>query len=570
MILYIIPCEACVIMRALGGLKIMKNISISKLIRSKLLHAWRLVTLAVASFAISFIPMGASALPSTTRATNDTLHWGNCAPPPPGLPDAGQQCATLSVPLNYQSPSGRHISVAVSRVHAADPTKRRGVLFTNPGGPGGSGLDLPRVMTILLTQNVLDEYDIIGFDPRGVGASTPVTCGMTADQANQAFVPLTQNNSFTDTATFAKKVADSCASHSGDLLPYITTNNTARDMDQIRSALGESKISYLGYSYGTYLGAVYSSLFAAHTDRIVLDSNVSPTAVWRLQFRSWGFGGAIRFPDFASYAANNDATYHLGGTQDQITQKYYALLGKVSAHPITLPDGTVIDGPMFRELTFGLLYNDADFPGLAGAWRYIDGQVVPLQAVERAIKNSAMTPQTVSASVPADNAAAAGLAVVCDDVAWSHSVPQYQQELNFDKTIFPMFGELGSNIYPCAFWHNQPVEPLTNISSVGASNILMIQNIRDLATPYIGALDMHLRLGNRSHLVSVDQGGHAVSYLMLNACANDSTTAFLADGTLPVHDKWCPAESMPSARSFGIQNSAHDAAADVIRRQMGM
>lgn len=209
-----------------------------------------------------------------------TIAWqASCA----GLdPDATarQQCGTLQVPLNYQNPNGQKITVAVSRVPAADPSHRRGVLFLNPGGPGGPGLDLPTQFATLMPQSVLNQYDLVGFDPRGVGQSTPVSCGLTKSQATQALVPLTQNNNFADTTAFMEQVADKCAATSGSVLPYITTNNTARDMDQIRQALGEQKISYFAYSYGTYLGTVYASLFPQQTDRFVLDSNVDANWVW--------------------------------------------------------------------------------------------------------------------------------------------------------------------------------------------------------------------------------------------------------------------------------------------------
>ncbi|HSW81621.1 MAG TPA: alpha/beta hydrolase [Candidatus Saccharimonas sp.] len=468
----------------------------------------------------------------SAHAATQKLMWHSCPPSPQGLPDAGMECTSMNVPLNYQQPNGKQITVAVSRIKATDPTKRHGVLFTNPGGPGGAGLDLPRAFKILMPQSIFDEYDVIGIDPRFIGESTPITCGLSAQDATQAFVPLEQNSNFASTSAFMKKVADGCAANAGDKLPYATTANTARDFDMVRQALGEQKISYFGYSYGTYLGAVYSSLFPNNTDRIVLDSSVDPGEVWRQQFRSWGPAGELRFPDFLKFAAANDATYHLGNTQGKVRQTYFGLMNKVNQSPVTLADGTVLNGPMFQEVTFGGLYNDNQFNGLAALWQFLNGNTGP------SVKNQMLQPSDAAV----DNEAAGGLAIACDDVAWSTSPAQYQLEYNLDSKLFPSFGALGSNIWPCAFWHNSPAEPPVAISSHGPTNILMLQNLRDPATSYWGALGMHAALGSRSRMVSVDQGGHTVAYLQPNACGTAAATDYLVSGTLPTTDKFCPAQ----------------------------
>lgn len=165
---------------------------------------------------------------STNTASAD---WGACPPPPAGLPDGGQECASLSLPLDYRHPNGQKISVSISRIKATS-SDRRGVLLLNPGGPGGAGLDLPRLFALLLPQNVLNKYDLIGFDPRFIGTSSPLTCGLTPRQVDQVFVPLAQPGGFADTAALVKSAANACASHSNGVLPFATTANTARDMVQ--------------------------------------------------------------------------------------------------------------------------------------------------------------------------------------------------------------------------------------------------------------------------------------------------------------------------------------------------
>lgn len=489
---------------------------------------------------------------ATPPKTTLPIQWGACPAPPPGIPDAGQQCASLRVPLDYAHPNSKKIAVSVSRVVAAQPSQRRGVLLMNPGGTGGPGLDLPRVATVILPQSVLNKYDIIGFDPRGVGTSTPLTCGLSNTEADQALPTLTQQNSFNATAAFAQHVAQACGDSNGSSLAYFNTANTARDMDQIRQALGESKINYLAWSYGTYLGAAYASLFPASVDRFVLDSNVNPAWTWRQQFRSFGLGGSIRFPDFLSWAAANNGTYHLGATQDAVRQTYANLLAKLKQAPLTFPDGTVFNDAYFREFSFFSISDpDTTFPDLASVWQAVnENQPLDLQVAPTD-----------------DNPAASGLAVVCNDASWTRNLSQYQAELNADITNYPDFGEIGSNVWPCAFWPNIiPSQPPVTISSRGPTQILLVQNRRDPVTPYIGGLGMHQALGNRSRLLSVDApAGHGISYLANIACADDTVTAYLADGTLPEADISCKETAATTAVTAASPHRSR-AAEDLLRR----
>ena len=531
-----------------------------------------------------------SIMPLRAQAgTAPAVQWNvPCDPPSGVLQDHGQVCALLSVPLDYRNPADKQITVAVSMIKAADPSQRRGVLLLNSGGPGGPGLDMPRVMYALLqntpAQAVLDKYDLIGFDPRFVGHSTPATCGLTSQQAVQALVPLEQNHSFEATVAYSRQVASGCIQHIGaDTVPFATTANTARDMDAIRQALGEDTISYFAWSYGSYLGAVYASLYPDRTDRIVIDSNVDPNWLWRTMFREWGPGGTTRFADFANWAAANDATYHFGSTSDQVTAHYFQLYRNADAHPFpyqdALPDGTLVNGPMFRELTFGGLANDADFAGIAALWN-LATEATGNAAASRTVTTAAVAgtnatstsavpptnpgsqPVAVLPPKPADNLAASAIAVVCDDIEWSHSVSLYQKEYESDSEQFPLFGALGSNIWPCAFWPNAPVEPPVQITSSGPQNILMLQNLRDPNTPYSGALQMHQALGERSRLVSVDGGGHAIYGFSTNTCVTGAATSYLSDGVFPDTDVFCPAEPSASA----AQNIARGQSRRAVRR----
>ena len=468
------------------------------------------------------------------------IQWHECRPLPPESPPL--ECGTLAVPLDYRAQHGETINIEISRLKATRPELRRGILLTNIGGPGGAGLELPLILASGLAPAVLERYDIIGIDPRFVGTSTPLTCGLSEQEATQTTPPLEQPGGFEATAAFMKEVAESCEATSKRFLPFVTTANTARDLDRIRAALGEAKASYLAYSYGTELGAVYASLFPDRTDRIVLDSNVNPNWVWREQFRSWGPAAEIRFGDFAAFAAAHDETYHLGSTPAEVREMFFKLLAKLEEDPQVIGD-LVLNGPMFRVQTLAGLYFDGNFPGLAELWQQINEG--PSNVTRLPLSRSAAAP----IEVPVDNPAVSGLAILCDDVAWSRNVERYRREWENDRRKYPMFGTLGSNIWACAFWPNNPIEPPVTIHSSGPQNILLLQNLRDPVTPLEGGYGMRKALGDRARLITVDQGGHtAYALFPVNACVNDAANAYLAYGTFPSTDQFCPAESSNTAQ----------------------
>jgi pimeloyl-ACP methyl ester carboxylesterase len=489
--------------------------------------------------------IGALPITSATHAQEapSQIHWHECPPLPAEAPVL--ECGTLAVPLDYRAPHGETISIEISRLKARRPELRRGVLFTNPGGPGGAGITLPITLAAGLAPAVLERYDIIGIDPRFVGASTPLTCGLNGQEADQTTPPLEQPGGFAATAAFMKKTAEACGATSKRFLPFVTTANTARDFDSIRAALGEEKISYLGYSYGTYLGAVYASLFPHRTDRFVLDSNVHPGSVWREQFRTWGPAGEVRFTDFAEFAAAHDDKYHLGGTPAEVRETFLELVGKLDENPHVIGDD-VLNGAMFRVYTLSGLYFDANFPSLAELWQQLDEAPSSLTQLPFARTVSSL------ADPPVDNTAMSGLAILCDDIAWSRDVERYRREWNADRAAYPLFGTLGSNIWACAFWPTSPIESPITISAVGPQNILLLQNLRDPVTPHAGGVGMRKALGHRARLITVDQGGHtAYGLVPVNACVNDAANAYLAYGTFPATDQFCPAETsktqLPSA-----------------------
>jgi pimeloyl-ACP methyl ester carboxylesterase len=323
----------------------------------------------------------------------------------------------------------------------------------------------------------------------------------------------------------ARRIAESCARNGGPLIRNITTRNEARDIDEIRRALGERRLSYWGVSYGTYAGAVYATMFAKHTDRIVLDSSgdPDPRRVARGWANNFAVGAEDRFPDFAAWAAARDNVYGLGTTPAALRDTYLSLAAALDQAP--LPDLT---GNTLRAIMFNTLYGNDGFPVLA-------------QIMHAARTGAPLPALPIPPASQFQNLLAVQAATGCNDVSWPRSIGHYAEAVAQNRIAYPLTAGAPANIYPCAFWPYSPDEPATRISAHGPSNVLMVQNLRDPATPYSGALKMRGALGDRARLVTVDSGGHNAYLVNGNACGDRAVSAFLATGTRPGYDITCAA-----------------------------
>ncbi|GAA0582862.1 alpha/beta fold hydrolase [Kribbella sandramycini] len=491
------------------------------------------------SLGIALATLATATIPGTSQAEppprKDNLDWGACpADVSPGVPvPPGLQCATIDVPLDYRTPGGRTIEIAISRLPSTKPEQRRGILLTNPGGPS-SGLGYPATLVAAkLPQSVRDAYDVIGFDPRGIGRSTPVSCELTAEQQRYGNIPPYARSAadVTKRAGEVQQIAAQCAaSPTAGVMRHISTANTARDLDRIRAALGEPKASYLGASWGTHLGALFTTLFPERSDRVVLDSNLGAGGWDYPSERLWGQGVEDRFPDFAAYAAANHREYGLGRTPGQIKAKYFELAAKLDKKPVGELDGTI-----FRLLLFAYSYGPTQLAPLAQLWKAVDTDQ-PLPPIEGTA--------AVAKADGADNLVSGRYAMICNDSRWPTTVRAYQQKVAVDRVRYPLFGAAAANIQPCAFWAD-PTEPAVRITDEGPSNVLMVQNDRDPATPLAGAKALRKAFGDRAVMVTADQGGHGTYLFGRNQCANYPVTTFLTTGERPAHDYACSAAAAP-------------------------
>jgi pimeloyl-ACP methyl ester carboxylesterase len=488
-------------------------------------------------------PAVQASVPASTAASTSTIAWGACPALAKGATrDPREKCGAVKVPLDYRHPDGKSISVAVSRIATAKPGKRRGALLLNPGGPALEGLEMPGQLAPTLSASVLDQYDLIGFDPRGVGHSTPISCHLSDPSLSDLFPYPAADGSITANVALARTTAQQCASAVGADLQFFTSANTARDLDRIRQVLGEKKISYWGQSYGTYLGAVYRGLFPEHTDRMVLEGNVDPNKVWAKQSATWNKGMADRFPDAARLAAGNNDSLGLGTDVAKVTKAYLALADRLDRTPAPLPGSKVsLNGLTFRQVTYALLLHNETLPTLTQFWK----AAADLAAGRLSGQDSAVLGQVAAGSppepgVPADNQATMFLALTCGDVAWSHDVAKYTADTAADRKAWPLTAGMPGNIWPCAFWH-APVEAPVKVTSQGSRDVLLLQNRRDNATPWETGRGLRRTLGSRAGFVGVDNGGHYV-YHAGSTCADAATVAFLADGKLPATDVHCTAK----------------------------
>ncbi|WP_435604230.1 alpha/beta hydrolase [Streptomyces sp. bgisy130] len=466
--------------------------------------------------------------PGTNRPA---LTWRPCAEPG-GL--SGQECARLPVPLDYRDPDGPQIGLAVTRVRSERPAARRGTLLVIPGGPGGSGVQRLAAKGPALRKAMAGAYDLVSFDPRGVGGSTRASCEL--DPADRHLVTLRSwpgpDGEIDANVARARRVAEACRRHGGAVLRSFSTVNEARDIDRLRRALGEEKLSAWAYSYGTYVGAVYAQKFPRHTDRWVLDSSgdPDPSRVGRGWLANTAAGTDDRFPDFAAWAADparESEGLRLARRPADVRPLFLALAAKLDREPkeSTTP-GVPLTGNRLRQALQSALQSDALF---AEAARLIQQAQDPAAAP--------VLPDVVAGPLP-DEDAAVTTATVCNDVRWPASVPAHRRAVAADRARHPLTAGLPANITPCGFWQ-APAEPPTRITADGPSNILMVQNRRDPYNPYFGALKMRRSLGERARLLTLEHGGHGAYLTNGPVCGDRTVTAFLTTGRRPQTDTGC-------------------------------
>jgi pimeloyl-ACP methyl ester carboxylesterase len=403
------------------------------------------------------------------------LRWSPC--------DHGFQCARMWVPFDYQRPAWRRFSLPVIKLPASDPSQRIGSLVVNPGGPGGSGIQYALQARSQVSPAVRARFDVVGFDPRGVGASVPAITCLSGPQLDTYFAT---NDSPQNQAQLGRVISESklfaqgCQQHSGPLLPYVGTANAARDMDVLRAVLGDAKLTYLGKSYGTYLGAWYAQLFPSHVRALVLDGAVNPgeSALAMNAVQAQGFQVALR-----SFTANclQQASCPLGhgGPVSAAIGRLQALLTRAGRNPLSSAiSGQPGNEPMLLNGVAAALYSKS-------WWRYLRyGLTAAFSGDATLMVTLADALVERSPNGHYSNLMAANAAVNCVDRPWPRSLAAWQSAAASAEKAAPQFGApIMWGSLPCAYW---PVKgaPVPALRAAGAPPILVVGTTRDPATPF--------------------------------------------------------------------------------------
>ncbi len=481
-------------------------------------------------------PAASTAVPAAlTRFYAQRPAWTRCPDDEDESAVAGAECTTIEVPLDYAAPAAGTIRLALDRVPATDRANRAGSLLVNPGGPGGSGLDYAKAADRILGAKVRARYDVVGFDPRGVGQSTPVKC-LTDSQLDTFIGTDPDPESPTEIAESeqqAQQLADGCRAESARLLPHVGTPDAARDMDVIRAVVGDPKLTYLGKSYGTYLGAVYAGLFPSRVGRLVLDGAIDPSLTSdQLDLgQAAGFQTAVE-AFLADCVRQGDCP--LGDTVAQAQSRLAELLDEVQREP--LPTGTE------RELTGGQaflgvvapLYDREAWPTLRSALaELVQGRGDTLLAIADLYSDRGPDGYT-------SNANEAIYAVNCLDRPDDDTVAQVRAQLPAFQRASPVFGAaLAWSSLPCGDW---PVKSGTRpgpIAAAGAPPILVVGTTRDPATPYAWSQSLARQL--TSGVLLTREGDGHTAYFMGNECIDTKVEAYLLNGTPPADETRCAA-----------------------------
>lgn len=448
-------------------------------------------------------------------------------------PDQDQvEYATIEVPRDYADPGGERISLALSRRRATDPARRRGILLAVNGGPGGDwggGRDLPGRYAGTPLHEV---YDLIGFDPRGTGASTPLYAEVTVPAVPMDSRP--PDSSFEAIAEDMRLREQACARAGGTLRPHISTRNTARDMDVIRAVLGEERISFVGYAYGAYVGAVYGSLFPGGLDRLVLDSCVGPDWTWREQFLQQGDAVQRNVDQWARWTGERHGTFGIGTSPEQV-------LGTVE-DVVTALEALPEDAVRLRTLFDGAVGNRASD---RGQWGELGSLVADLRRAAAGADLGRCRELLAQQGTwrPADSEGDLRVGVleaITLEHAWPSDLEVYYQDMREFRKRFPYgYGVLRAQPWVGAFRAFEAPEEPVALTRDGYSVGLIVQADGDPMDHYDGGVAMAERLGH--HLLTVeDSGEHEVYVLAGNAHVDAVVHRYLVDGVLPPARSSCP------------------------------
>jgi pimeloyl-ACP methyl ester carboxylesterase len=488
------------------------------------------------SFSLPPLP-SASPLPSSSRAPSPTeeaapdlstfydqdVTWHNCG---------NADCAKITVPLDYSQPEGATIELTAARVKATG--EKIGTLFVDPGGPGGSAVDYARAADRIVSKGVLEHYDVVGVDPRGVGSSEPIHC-LTDKQTDEILaVDGTPDSPQEEQATIdaSAVVEHGCEKFGGSVYQHMGTVDAARDLDIARAAVDDDTFSYLGKSYGTMLGATYAELFPDRVGRMVLDgalpANLNLVEVTKGQADEF----EIALRHFVDDCLGSKGC-PLSGTTDEGVKQVQDWLTSLDSAPLT-SNGRQLNEPLATYAVLSYLYFPAnDYPALRSALSsaMTDKDARPLLSLLDARIDRGLDGHYVS------NGTDAFYGVTCLDRPFTGTVNDVKKYAEEWKATAPTFGpSLAWGLLPCKDW---PVvgDPVPDTTAKGSNPILVVSSTHDPATPYQWGVDLAATLEN-GHLLTNDGWGHT-AYRANGNCIAKAVDAYLLSGAVPEDGTVC-------------------------------
>jgi pimeloyl-ACP methyl ester carboxylesterase len=478
-------------------------------------------------------PTGEEVAPDLRPYYGQVLQWTVCG--------NGMQCATAKAPMDWQNPADAEIELALVRQQALGT--KLGSLLVNPGGPGGSGYDFVHDSVDYATSARLQEsYDIVGFDPRGVGRSSAVSCyddPAFLDEFNYGDNTITDDgpvgsDQWLDVArTENAQFAAACLEHTGALLQFVDTVSAARDLDLLRAVLGDAKLNYLGFSYGTFLGATYADLYPEKTGHLVLDGAVDPATTDFDVTKTQAVGFENAFRAYLADCIARGVSCPFTGTVDEAMVQTGALLAQLNDAPLTAPDGRLLwGGTMFTAIILPL-YNQEN-------WPYLDSLFAEVQVGDTTtafILADAYNGRNPDGTY-VDNSTEAFISINCLDYVSESSNEAMRAEAALLAEAAPIFGPImsyGGTL--CESWPFPSTRERIAIAAHGSADILVVGTTNDPATPYVWAVALSEELEN-GHLVTYEGEGHT-AYTTGNPCVQDVVDDYFIDGTVPSADPNC-------------------------------
>jgi pimeloyl-ACP methyl ester carboxylesterase len=498
-----------------------------------LVFALRRLGILALALAVSTLGLSSTALADSGAATTTAvaagkpsprLNWKSCGD--------GSECARLTVPLDYENPVGKTIGIALLRVRARDSERRIGSLLMNPGGPGAPGVEFVGSIASVLPDEIRDRFDIVGFDPRGTGQSSPVKCGNNLDDIFSLDYSPDTPDERARLGAGLNELAQQCEQRSGDLLPYVSSENTARDMDRIRQAVGDRKLTYVGYSYGTYIGTLYAKLFPKKVRALVLDGAIDPN----LSGVEIGLEQAVGFERsldafLAQCSRNNRCPFYSAGDS---AGAFDRLAAQIDAQPLAADDDRVLGGGEFDLGVAQALYSGRSGyrtleQALAAAQRGDGDRLLDLADQYTGRRRDG----TYDSSQPAF------WAIGCLDGPTIGGPEQFEAAEPRFRAEAPRVGVALLNAgLICAYWRVPSVQSQAPIRIDDLPTVLVIGTTNDPATPLKWSEGLAREISSAVLLVA--EGTQHTSFVTaFNPCVDDNTVRYLVERQPPADSTRC-------------------------------